>query len=116
MPKKQLSGPLEEQLATVYQIVLERMREGKYGGAVHYAREIIKVNPNYRDIQQLLRRAQAARRRQSLTLAGSLVVALVAIGVSRGLGWREDWQSLLFGFIGLLVGFLLINGWFLRRS
>jgi len=116
MPRKQLSGPLEEQLATVYQLVLERMREGKYGGAVHYAREIIKVNPNYRDIQQLLRRAQAAQRRQSLTLAGSLVAAIAAVGLSRSLGWREDWQSLLFGFIGLLFGFLLVSSWFLRRS
>ena len=77
---------------------------------------IIKVNPNYRDIQQLLRQAQAAQRRQSLTLVGSLGVAIAAVGLSRSLGWREDWQSLLFGFIGLLLGFLLINSWFLRRS
>lgn len=116
MPRQPLSGPLEEQLAAMYQIVLDRMREGKYGGAVHYAREIIKFAPDYRDIQDLLRRAQVAQRRQSLTLVGSLVAAIAAIGLGWSLGWREDWQSLLFGFIGLLAGFLLINGWFWRRS
>lgn len=116
MAKQQISGTLEEQLATVYDIVQQRMADGKYSGAVHYAKEIIKADPNYRDIQQILRSAQQAKRQQSLTLVVSLLAAIVGVIIARFAGFDKDWQMLLAGFIGLLVGFLLVTALFLRRS
>lgn len=116
MPKQELEGTLDEQLATVYDMVQERMAEGKFTGAEHYAREIIKVDPNYRDIQEILKQAQKAKREQRLTLIISLVGAALAIAVTRWLGWTKDWQSLVFAFVGLVLGFLFAIFVVNRRS
>ena len=35
MLKHLLSGPLPDQLATMYDMVVERMEQGRYPGAVH---------------------------------------------------------------------------------
>ena len=115
MPKQQLEGTLEEQKAIVYEMVRERLTEGKYSGAVHYAKEIIKVDPDYRDIQTLYYQAREAKRQQTLTIGFSLLGAIVAVGVTRSLGFTSDWQSLLFAFVGLVIGFLIVNSYF-RRS
>lgn len=106
MPKQELEGTLDEQLAAAYEMVQERMAEGKFTGAEHYAKEIIKVDPNYRDIQEILKQARQAKREQQLTLIISLVGAVIAIAITRWLGWTKDWQSLIFAFIGLVLGFL----------
>ncbi len=116
MPKQQLSGTLEEQKAAVYEIVQQRMAEGKYSGAVHYAKEIIKADPNYRDIQQILQQAQQAKRQQTLTLVASLLAAIAGVTVASVAGFDADWQMLLAGFIGLLIGYLLSTVYFVRRS
>lgn len=115
MAKQQLSGTLEEQLAAVYEIVEQRMAEGKYSGAAHYAKEIIKVDPNYRDIQTLLPQAQQAKRQQTLTLVASLLVAILGVAAASVAGFDRDWQMLLAGFIGLLFGYLLSIALFVRR-
>jgi len=115
MPKAQLTGTLEEQLATVYALVEQRMAEGKYSGAAHYAKEIIRVAPDYGDIQELYRKAQIARREQNLTLTFSLLAAILVVALSRQAGLRQDWQSLLLAVAGLLIGFVLVNAWFHRR-
>lgn len=116
MPKQQLSGTLEEQMAALYEIVEQRMAEGKYSGAVHYANEIIKVDPNYRDIQHTLQKARHAKRQQTLTLIASLMTAMVGVAVASFAGFDKDWQMLLAGFIGLLLGYLLAVAIFFRRS
>lgn len=115
MAQHQLSGTLEEQLATVYDMVEERMSQGKYSGAVHYAKEIIKADPNYRDIEDILRRAKQAKREQSFTLSISLVGAVIVVAITRWLGLTEDWQSLFFALIGLILGFIAANWHFSRR-
>ncbi len=116
MPKLQLAGSIDEQLATVYDMVQERLANGRYSGAVAYAKEIVKVDPNYRDIQELLRKAQRAKREQTWGLVVSLLAAVAAIALSRWIGLTRDWQMLLFGFVGLLGGFLLANAWFAFRT
>ncbi|MBX7234228.1 MAG: hypothetical protein K1X65_07580 [Caldilineales bacterium] len=116
MPKQQLTGTLAEQLATVYEIVEQRMAEGKYSGAVHYAQEIIKVDPNYRDIQHVFQQARQARRQQTLTLVASLLVAILGVAIASAAGFDKDWQMLLAGFLGLLLGYLLAIIVFVRRS
>lgn len=116
MPKQQLSGTLEEQKAAVYEIVQQRMAEGKYSGAVHYAKEIIKADPDYRDIQQVLQQARQAKRQQTLTLVASLVAAIFGVAAASAAGFDADWQMLLAGFIGLLIGYLLAIAYFVRRS
>lgn len=115
MAQHQLTGTLEEQLATVYDMVEERMSQGKYSGAVHYAKEIIKADPNYRDIQDILRRAKQAKREQSLTLTISLIGAIIVVAITRWLGLTEDWQSLFFAFVGLILGFAISTWFFIRR-
>ncbi len=116
MPKQQLSGTLDEQLATLYEMAQQRLAEGKYSGAVHFAKQIIKADPNYRDIQEILRKAQRAKSEQTWTLVASLVMAMLAIAFARPLGFSKDWQMLILGFFGLLIGFLLTTALFLRRS
>ncbi|NUQ36704.1 MAG: hypothetical protein HUU23_02690 [Caldilineales bacterium] len=115
MAKAQLSGSLEEQLATVYALVEQRMAEGRYSGAVHYAKEILRVAPDYGNIQEIYHQARIARREQTLTLLFSLLAAILAIALSRAAGLRQDWQSLLLAFVGLVLGFLLANAWFQHR-
>ena len=106
MPKQQLSGPLDEQLATVYEVVQQRLEEGKYSGAVHYAKEIIKVDPNFRDIQEILRQAKRKQRQQSILLSASLAGAILAVIVTRSLGLTQDWLSLTFAVLGGGLGFI----------
>ena len=96
-------------MAAVYDMVQERMAEGKYTGAVHYAKEIIKVDPNYRDIQDILQQAQRAKREQTWLLAISLVGAMVVVALTRWWGWTRDWQSLVFAVVGLLLSFLIAD-------
>ncbi|NOX63524.1 MAG: hypothetical protein GXP42_16495 [Chloroflexi bacterium] len=109
MPKEELQGSLEEQLATIYDLVQERMAAGKYGGAIHYAKEIIKYDSNYRDIQAILAEAKRAKREQNFLLAVSLIGAVMAVAVTRRLGWTSDWQSLLAAGFGAVVFFFLTN-------
>ena len=116
MPKQVLEGTLDEQLATVYDMVQERMANGRYSGAEHYAREIIKVDPNYRDIQEIAATARKAKREQRYTILISFIGSLVAIAITRRLGFTQDWQSLVFAFIGLIIGFLIANYFFGRSD
>ncbi len=116
MPKLQLAGSVDEQLATVYEMVQERMANGRYSGAVTYAKEIIRVDPNYRDIQEILAQAQRAKREQTWGLVISLVAAVVAVALARWIGLTRDWQMLIFAFVGLIGGFLLTNAWFAFRA
>jgi len=48
MPKQTLSGSLTDQLAAMYEMVVERMEDGRYSGALHYANEIMQGDPEYR--------------------------------------------------------------------
>lgn len=116
MAKQQLSGTLDEQLATLYDMTQQRLADGKYSGAVHFAKQIVKVDPNYRDIQEILRKAQRAKYEQTWAMVVSLIVAMLAIALARPLGFSKDWQMLIFGFFGLLIGFLATTALFLRRS
>ncbi|MCO6452174.1 MAG: hypothetical protein J5I90_15440 [Caldilineales bacterium] len=116
MPKEQLQGSLDEQLSVIYDVVQERMATGKYSGAVHYAKEIIKYDPNYRDIQDVLKKAQAAKRQQTILLSVSLISAILAVIIIRWLGWTQDWLSLIVAALGALLGFLITNFFFSRRT
>ena len=116
MSKQVLEGTLDEQLATAYDMVQERMANGRYSGAEHYAREIIKVDPNYRDIREIAAAARKAKREQRYTILISLITSAIAIAITRGLGLTQDWQSLVFAFIGLIIGFLIANYFFGRSD
>ncbi len=116
MVKEELQGSLEEQLATIYDLVQERMAAGRYSGAIHYAKEIIKHDPDYRDIQDILQEARRAKREQTFLLLASLLGAAIAVFVTRRLGWTRDWQSLAAAGVGAVVFFFILNSFFLLRK
>ncbi len=45
MPKQTFSGSLTDQLPTMNEMVVERMEDGRYSGALHYANEFMQVSP-----------------------------------------------------------------------
>ena len=119
MPKKLLTGTLEEQCAFLYTVALEKMAAGNYTGAIHALKEILNYAPAYAGAQELMAQAQRRKREQGLLLWGSFAGAVIAIFF--GTIWQlpNDLWLLVLALAGAGVGFLVGNGvaaWMKRRA
>ena len=119
MPKKLLTGTLEEQCAFLFSVAQEKMAAGNFTGAIHALKEILKHAPAYPGAQALMAQAKRRKREQGLLLWGSFAGAIVAIffGTLRQL--PNDLWLLALALAGAGVGFLVGNGvaaWMRRRT
>lgn len=109
MPKQMLSGSLDEQSETLYQLAQEKMKQGNFTGAVHALAEVVKHNPDYKDAAQILALAQEHKRTQRRTLTLSLLGAILFVGIGSLSGLTNDVWLLGLALIGLLLGYGAAN-------
>jgi hypothetical protein len=107
MPVKTLEGTVEEQAAQIYDMAAEAMQEGRYTGAYRYYLEIERAIPGFRDVPELLARANYARKEQRSLLLGSIAGASVLIVLARLLGNDNELVFLGAAVLGLVGGFAL---------
>ncbi len=105
MPVKPLEGTVEEQAAQIYDLAAEAMAEGRFTGAYHYYQEIERALPGFRDVPELLAKANYARKEQRYLLMGSITGAMILIVLARLLGNDNELIFLGAAVLGLLVGF-----------
>ncbi len=110
MPKKLLTGTLDEQCAFLYNVAQEKMAVGNFTGAIHALKEIVAHAPAYPGAQALLVQAQQSKREHSLLLWCSFAGAVVAVFF--GTTWQlpNDLWLLVLALAGAGVGFLVGNG------
>jgi hypothetical protein len=115
MPKRTLSGTLEEQCEFLYNLALEKMGQGNYTGAAHALQEIVKHKPDYRDATALLADVKRRKSAQTLMLWTAFVGAVLGVGVGSLLQVRNDLILLALAAVGVLVGYGVGNWWQSRR-
>ncbi len=110
MPVKKLEGTVEEQAAQIYDLAAEAMQEGRFTAAYRYYLEIERAVPGFRDVPELLAKANFARKEQRSLLLGSITGASVLIVLARLLGNNNELVFLILAVFGLVLGFLLVAG------
>jgi hypothetical protein len=105
MPVKTLEGTIEEQAAQIYDLAAEAMQEGRFTAAYRYYLEIERAVPGFRDVPELLAKANYARKEQRTLLLGSITGASVLIVLARLLGNDNELVFLGVAVLGLLLGF-----------
>ena len=105
MPVKYLEGTVEEQAAQIYDLAAEAMQEGRFTAAYRYYLEIERAVPGFRDVPELLAKANFALNEQRSLLLGSITGASVLIVLARLLGNDNELVFLGVAVLGLLLGF-----------
>lgn len=105
MPVKTLEGTVEEQAAQIYDLAAEAMQEGRFTAAYRYYLEIERAVPGFRDVPELLAKANYARKEQRSLLLGSIAGASVLIVLARLLGNNNELIFLGAAVLGLILGF-----------
>lgn len=116
MPKKLLTGTLDEQCAFLYGLAQEKMAAGNYTGAIHALKEILKYNPDYAGAAELMAKARAGKREITVLLWFSFGGAIVAVFLGTLWGMPNDIWFLGAALAGAVVGFLIGNALTARRS
>ena len=107
MPVKTLEGTVEEQAAQIYDLAAEAMQEGRFTAAYRYYLEIERAVPGFRDVPELLAKANFARKEQRSLLLGSMAGAALLIVLARLLGNNNELVFLGAAVLGLVGGFAL---------
>ncbi len=105
MPVKMLEGTVEEQAAQIYDLAAEAMQEGRFTAAYRYYLEIERAVPSFRDVPELLAKANYARKEQRSLLLGSMAGAALLIVLARLLGNDNELVFLGAAVLGLVGGF-----------
>lgn len=111
MPKKELTGTLDEQCDFLYELAQEKIVTGNYTGAAYALAEIVKHKPDYRDAAKLLAAVRQRKASQTYRLVISLLGAIAFVGIGSLTGLRNDLLLLALAAVGLLVGYGLANLW-----
>jgi hypothetical protein len=109
MPKKMLTGSLEEQCTFLYQIAQEKMAVGNYTGAHHALQEIAKYAPDYRDVPELMALVRQRKAEQRFIIVVALLGSVAFVGLTLHLQLSGDLWKLLAAVVGLLIGYGLAN-------
>ena len=105
MPKEQLTGTLEEQCDFLYDLAMQKTQDGNFTGAAHVLQEIVKHNPDYKDVVVLLDEVQRRKAEQRFLLMMGLVGLVVFVAIGSRLGLRNDLFLLVFAGLGAVVGY-----------
>jgi len=100
-----LEGTVEEQAAQIYDLAAEAMQEGRFTAAYRYYLEIERAVPSFRDVPELLAKANYARKEQRSLLLGSMAGAALLIVLARLLGNDNELVFLGAAVLGLVGGF-----------
>jgi hypothetical protein len=109
MPKQLLTGTLDEQCQFLYDLALEKMQQGNFTGAVHALNEIVKYNPDFRDVGALLAEAKRRKAEQSQLLWFVFGGAALFVFIGTMLQLGNDILFLGLIAVGALLGFFVGN-------
>lgn len=109
MPKKKLTGTLDEQCEFLYALAQEKIQQGNYTGAVHALQEIAKYQPSYRETLRLLAEARRRKAEHRLLLLAAMGGAALFIGIGTLIQIDNDMLFLGLALLGGLLGYLLAN-------
>lgn len=109
MPKQLLTGSLEEQCEFLYNLALDKMRQGNFTGAIHALQEIVKHKPDFRDAAAVLAEAKTRKSEQTQLLWFAIGGAAIFVLLGTILQVPNDLIFLVMAVAGALVGFLAGN-------
>ena len=104
MPKKLLSGTLEEQCDFLYNLALEKMEQGNFTGAVHALEEVVTHAPHYRDAAELLAEAKDRKRIQRTLIFYAIAGMAVFVALGTLLQVRNEIVFLGLAVVGSFLG------------
>lgn len=107
MRKQELTGSLEEQCATLYDIAVEKMAQGNYTGAYHALKDIAKHKPDFRDVEQLFAEAKAKKSEQRFLLLLSILGATLFVWIGSQMQIANDLIFIVVAVIGGLLGYVI---------
>lgn len=109
MPRKELSGTLDEQSQFLYDLAQQKIRDGNFTGAAHALQEIVEHNPGFRNAAELLATVKNRKAEQRALLIYSLLGFALFIGVGTLLGIANDLILLALAVVGTAVGYGTAN-------
>lgn len=107
MRKQELTGTLEEQCETLYQIALEKMEQGNYTGAYHALKDINKHKPDFRDVKRLFAEAKAKKSEQRFLLLISLLGATLFVWIGSRMQIANDLVFIAVAVLGGIIGYIV---------
>lgn len=109
MPKRLLTGTLDEQCEFLYTLAQEKMQQGNYTGAIHALQEIAKYRPDYRETAQLLAEARRRKSEHTFLLLAAFGGAAIFIGIGTVIQVGHDLLFLGLALVGGLLGYWAAN-------
>jgi len=109
MPKELLSGTLDEQCDFLYELALDKMKDGNYTGAFHALKEVVHHRPDDRAAADALAMAKFKKAEQRNLLLWSIAGGVLFSGIGTWLQLPNDLLLLGLVIIGVLLGYVLAN-------
>lgn len=109
MPKELLSGTLDEQCDFLYELALDKMKDGNYTGAFHALKEVVNHRPDDSAAVEALAMAKFKKAEQRNLLLWSISGGVVFSGIGTWLELPNDFLFIGLVVVGVLLGYLLAN-------
>ena len=109
MPKLALTGTLDEQCDFLYELALDKMKEGNYTGAYHALKEVVHHRPDDSAAAEALALAVFKKTEQRGLLLWSITGGAIFLGIGTWFGVTNDLLFIGLTVIGVLVGYALAN-------
>ena len=111
MKRQLLSGTLEEQCEFLYNLALDKQKQGNYTGAYHALKEVVKHKPNFRDAATLLAEVKEKKSEQRSLLGAAMVGAILFTAIGTYIGVPNDFYFLFLVVLGALAGYAVAVWW-----
>lgn len=109
MPKQLLSGTIDEQCDFLYELALDKMKDGNYTGAFHALKEVVSHRPDDAAAAEALSLAKFKKSEQRDLLLWSISGGIIFLGIGTWLGISNDLLFIGLTIVGVLVGYALAN-------
>lgn len=109
MPRELLTGTLDEQCDFLYQLALDKMKDGNYTGAYHALKTVVEHRPDDQDAAEALALAKFKKAEQRNLLTWSLVGGTLFVGIGTWMQFGNDLLFIAFATVGVLLGYFAAN-------
>lgn len=107
MRKQELTGTLEEQCETLYEIAQDKMSQGNYTGAYHALKDIVNHKPDFRDVEELFAEAKAKKSEQRFLILVSLITSMLFVWIGSQLRISNDIVFISVAVVGAIFGYVI---------
>lgn len=109
MPREYLTGTLDEQCDFLYELALDKMKDGNYTGAYHALKTVVGHRPDDEAAAEALALAKFKKSEQRNLLTWSVIGGILFVGIGT---WTQLGNDLLFialATVGVLLGYIVAN-------